>query len=338
MVNFCTLFNSRYLTRGLAMYRSLENCITDFHLYIFAFDDDCFLILKELSLPKATIVPLAQFEDDELLAVKSTRTAVEYCWTCTPSIIRYAIQTYGLKSCTYLDADLLFFGSPQVLFEEMGEKSVLITPHYYTAKYDQSETSGIYCVQFVCIKNTRGGMAVLEWWRKACLEWCYCRMEDGKFGDQKYLDDWTTRFDCVHVAGHRGAGVAPWNVQQYKFENRGSSVWAENKSNSFAFPVIFYHYHAFRIAESNGFIPLPEDSYELCENALTFMYAPYMRALVKANKQLKKKNIATIMHDNIKIPRIHKSVRRMVKFYLLGKFREFYHINYFKRRWLTKLI
>ncbi len=338
MNNFCTLFNSKYLTRGLAMYRSLEKEAKNFHLYIFAFDDNCFSVLKSLSLAKATIIPLVQFEDKELLAIKSGRKENEYCWTCTPSVIRYAIKTYGLKSCTYIDADLLFFGNPQVLFEEMGDKSVLITPHHYTEKYDQSATSGIYCVQFVCFKNTTEGMAVLEWWRNACLEWCYCRMEDGKFGDQKYLDDWTTRFGCVHASEHRGGGVAPWNMQQYNFGYKEGAVWAQKSVCRFAFPVIFYHYHAFRIAEANSFIPLPDGLYDLNENALTFMYRPYMQALIEASNELKKSGVKTLAHENITIPRIRKSIRRMVKLYFTGRFREFYHINYFKNKWLTKLI
>ena len=33
------------------------------------------------------------------------------------------------------------------------------------------------------------GLKALKWWRDRCLEWCYARIEDGKFGDQFYIED-----------------------------------------------------------------------------------------------------------------------------------------------------
>ena len=85
MYHFCTLFDSFYLTRGVAMYNSLEECGTDFHLYIFAFDDVSFEILNQLNLKHATIISLKEFEDEKLLDVKPSRSKAEYCWTCTSS-------------------------------------------------------------------------------------------------------------------------------------------------------------------------------------------------------------------------------------------------------------
>ncbi len=181
-------------------------------------DDLCFEILDDLSLQHAVLIPLASFESERLLSVKESRSKGEYCWTSTPYAISYVLDNYDVKECTYLDADLYFYNSPSILLDEFDKsrKSVLITEHRYTKEYDQSSTSGIYCVQFMTFKNNFEGKKILNWWQERCIEWCFNRYEDGKFGDQKYLDDWLTRFEgSVHVLEHLGGGVAPWNVQQY---------------------------------------------------------------------------------------------------------------------------
>jgi len=172
MLNYCTLFDSNYSSRGLAMYRSLNENAKDFHLFIVAFDDKCYEMLLKLSLKNVTVISLTEFEDEQLLTIKSTRTPQEYCWTCTPSIILYCINKFNLKICTYIDADLLFYSDPEILIDEMGDKSVLITEHRYSPEYDQTKTSGKYCVQFVTFKKDVNGMIVLNWWRDACLDWC----------------------------------------------------------------------------------------------------------------------------------------------------------------------
>lgn len=278
MLNFCTLFDSNYMAYGLSMYESLRKNCPDFHLYIFAFDDKAYEALKNKGLQHATIISLKEFEDEELLKIKPTRNKGEYCWTCTPSITLYVLRNFRVPSCTYVDADLYFFSDPKVLIDEMGEKSVSIISHRYTPQYDQSEISGKYCVQFMTFKNDAKGLEVLKWWRERCIEWCFGKPENGKFGDQKYLDDWLTRFDCVYELQNPGGGVAPWNVQQYHFWlEEGKTFGAERKSGK-KFRLIFYHFHGFKVLDEKH-IKLT-DRYKISINARNLIYAPYARHML----------------------------------------------------------
>jgi hypothetical protein len=283
--NYCTLFDSKYLNRGLAMYESLKTYDKNFHLYIFAFDEFTEKMLKELNLSEVTVISLGEFEDNELLSVKQSRTKVEYYWTCTASTIKYCIEKFNLDSCTYVDADIYFYGNPSVLLEEMGNNSVLITPHWYTPVYDESERSGIYCVQFVSFRNTIQGMDVLNWWRKECINWCYARFENGKFGDQKYLDNWPEKFKGVYVLKNRGGGVAPWNVQQYDLKNAPEFIIKEKKTGK-SFPLIFYHYHYLRFLLSRDMDLGP---YVLSHSVIEKLYIPYILNLTKINRNLEQR-------------------------------------------------
>ena len=232
-MNFCTLFDSGYLQRGLALYESLCNTCEEFHLYVMAFDDKAYDILSKLSLPSLTVVNLRDFETKELLEVKPTRTRAEYCWTCGPSVIYYFIEKYDLDSCTYVDADLMFYRSPQLLFEEIGDNSVAITDHF--APYEIP--AGRYCVQFMFFRNDEWGMKALTWWRDKCIEWCYAHFEEGKYGDQKYLEDFPRLFKNVHIIENRGAGIAAWNLTEYNYNPQNWSFTYGMES----YDIVFVH-------------------------------------------------------------------------------------------------
>ena len=278
MLNFCTLFNSAYLAKGIALYDSLLKNCDEFHLYIFAFDEITCKVLSEKKFSNATVIPQHEFETEQLLAAKSDRSVAEYCWTCTPFTIKYSIEKFKLDHCTYLDADTFFYRDPAILIHEMGDNSVLITPHNYNSRYDQSAVSGIYCVQFITFKNNAAGMKILNWWAEACIKWCYARYEDGKMGDQKYLDSWPYMFDGVYICLNAGAGLAPWNLLNYAIEQNHDHITVNGE------PLIFYHFHDLKYLSDNTWYI---GGYEVGSDIIKNIYKPYISALVEIDRGIK---------------------------------------------------
>lgn len=286
-MNFCTLFDSNYLSRGLCMYESLIRVCPDFHLFVFAFDDEVYSLLSKLKLPKTSIISLHEFEDDELLSVKPIRSRGEYCWTATSSTILYCLKNFNLDHCIYVDADIYFYTNPSILIEEVGEYDVMITEHRYTSEYDISHLYGKYCVQFILFKNTNNGINILNWWRTACLNWCYAKIEDGKFGDQKYLDNWTEIFERVHVIENLGGGIGPWNVQQYDIIQENSRFLGSIIKSKISFEVVFYHFHHLNYKKINFINEFNLGPYKLQKEVVDLIYKPYINELILKEKFLR---------------------------------------------------
>jgi hypothetical protein len=276
MRNYCTLFDKNYLYRGLALYESLiRNSSVDFTFYVLPMDEETKVFLKKNPSENLKVIDYGSFEDCELRAAKEDRGRAEYCWTCTPSLILYCIEKYTLGDCTYLDADIYFYGDPENLFSEVEEKSILLTRHNFSIGQDQEKTSGTYCVQFMYFRNDNDGMTALRWWRNACLEFCGLDPQNGSCGDQGYLNDWTERFEGVHVLDHRGGGVAPWNIEDYELGMKSGELVIRNFSNT---PIIFYHFHALKLRGAT-FIPTGP-RYKLSQFDLGAIYIPYINNLL----------------------------------------------------------
>ena len=275
---YCTLFDSNYLVKAVAMHRSLLRHGGDFHLTAVCFDEDAKRVLERLALPRLSAVFLADLEafDADLLATKPDRSPVEYCWTATPALTRYVVTLRPeARDVTYLDADLMFFADPKLLFEEIGDAAVCITPHRYSPEHAHQAVNGIYCVQWVTFRRDDAGMRALEWWHDRCIEWCYYRLEDGKLGDQKYLDDWPERFPGTHVLVHKGGGLAPWNITQYSLSRRDGQVFVDED------PLVFFHYHRVSLRKRGGHAWEPP-GYPISEHDRKLVYDPYLVELDSA--------------------------------------------------------
>lgn len=290
MMNFCTYFDSYYLLKGLGLYTSLEHVSDDFHLYVMAFDKECFEKLKELNLPHMTVELLSDIETPELLAVKSTRSRGEYCWTCGPFSIYHLITKYNLDSITYLDSDLMFLTNPNIVFGEIGNASVAITEQGVSEK--SAATYGRYCVQYMTFRNDKDGLGALSWWRDSCIEWCFQKLEATRYADQKYLDEFPKRWNNVHVISNLGVGIAPWNMHRYEY--RDESFFYEGCE----YPYVFFHFHGVKIEVVENILHISSLHHELNNEVIDKFYQPYANLLKEVLNLYLGYNInSTIVHD-----------------------------------------
>jgi hypothetical protein len=315
--NYCTLFDSNYLTRGIALISSLRSLKEDFHLYVFAFDDLTEEVLNEIDFDEVTVINKNKLENEELILLKEKRSKAEYCWTCTPLTILYCLENFKMERCTYLDADIYFFSSPIEILKEMENKfSILITKHNYSKKYDQTSIRGKYCVQFMSFNNDVEGLKALKWWKEKCIDWCYAYYEDGKFGDQMYLDDWTERFERVCISAKLGCGIAPWNIRDYLVEKTTKNILVKKKENLESDLLIFYHFHFFKLYDDGD---LRYSYYEIPKSAKKFIYKTYLKELLEA--ELKLKNINPELRNFFRETKPRKNIieiLRRMKSYLNG--------------------
>lgn len=304
MHHFCTLFDSNYLLKGIAMLRTLKQHCPDAYVHVLCMDELAREVLEQLNLSYVSLLSLQDVEDEELLAVKPTRSVAEYCWTLSPCLPWHILkQNPDINAITYLDADLYFYSSLQPLFDEIGGASIVIIEHRFPYELRHLEVNGRFCVEWVGFRRDQQGLACLERWRAQCIEWCFHRLEEDRMGDQKYLDQWPDKYSGLHILQNPGAGLAPWNYSQYSFEQNDQGLITVNTS-----PLIFYHFHQFQLLVNGGFDrlsglykamgPEPEVVYEVYEAALTDIlkeirtFQPGFSAGLKPTLRIKSQRLA----------------------------------------------
>jgi hypothetical protein len=175
-----------------------------------------------------------------------------------------------------VDADGMFWSSPEPVFEEIGEAGFAVLPHGLARAADgfpgvTVETHGVFGLYnggFVYLRDPAPAAALAEYVR----EWCYAGWrthEDGRrtFGDQGYLELVLERFGG-HVIEHPGARAAPWNVNLLPLrETHDGRVFIGGK------PVIFFHYQGYRPEARSHAEYATNDEHD------RILYVPYRAAL-----------------------------------------------------------
>ncbi len=274
---YCTYFDQNYIAKGLAMIQSLCQHNPSVEIYVVCMDEETYDILGQLGMAELKLLRLSDIEDgdEQLVEPKRQRSLVEYYWTLTPTIILRVLERHDhIDVLSYVDADLFFYGPTEPIFEEMADRSVLIHEHRFPPRLAPLVENGIYNVGWLSFRDDERGREVLQWWRERCIEWCFKRIEDGKMGDQLYLNDWPSRFEGVHVLQHIGAGLGPWNHEQYAYaQSEDGAVTVSGRE------VIFYHFHSLAVVTSDLIVPCTGLLYILTKPIIELLVLPYANAL-----------------------------------------------------------
>jgi hypothetical protein len=268
----------------LCLHDSLKEQGEPFRLWVLCFDAQTEAVVAARGCASLVAIPLAELlaADPEYAATRTNRSRVEFYFTSTAVLVLHCLRREpAADGMTYLDADLFFFGPPSRVFAEQGGASVGIVPHRYATTQAHLLQYGRYNVGWVSFANDAEGRACLVWWRERCLEWCFDRVDGGRFADQGYLDEFPGRFGGVVEISHPGVNLAPWNVAGRVIEAGKDGPKVDGAR------VMFFHYQGVREVEASLFDPVLRTYRAPLTRALReVLYRPYLRELARVQAEL----------------------------------------------------
>jgi hypothetical protein len=283
--HFCTYFDHRYAAKGLAMWRSLKKQCAPATLHVLCLDQACLEILTSLNLPDVRLYSLNALEDSDpdLIKARGNRSLVEYYFTLTPCLPLYIFRGHSqIARLTYVDADLFFLQDPQPILDEIGDSAVGLVEHRFSEDLADRARFGRFNVGWLTFRNDPIAFTCLERWREQCLEWCYDRLEAGRFAEQKYLDDWPDRYPRIAIIQHKGANVAPWNLNRFVVSLHDKEPTVDGQ------PILFVHAHGFEPRSPGRPRELNLEGYGVVETPILLgsIFEPYEEALIEAISEI----------------------------------------------------
>ncbi len=286
MLYFATLFDENFLARGLALYGSLlKHSKNNFFLFVLALDNRVPEKLETfISSSNVKVIKLEDIElyYPELKLVKGSRSKIEYYFTLSPFLPSYILANFpNVNRITSLDADILFFSDPNIIFDHYVDADILITPHSFPNELKYLEDFGKYNVSFQSFKRTDNAVRCLDKWKSDCINFCsdYFDSVNNRFADQKYLDSWENDFDKVVPIDLSSSGLAPWNIAKYKIELFDNKIFVDGK------PLIFYHFHHLRFLNRFQIVHGLEKYnafHSVSNKAVKFIYKTYIQVLANS--------------------------------------------------------
>lgn len=235
----------------MVLWRSIQRYDPHGVLWVLCLDGRSEATLRSLADASLRLIALENLERSipDLVDAKSTRSRAEYYFTLTPAITRWILQSNtSIERLTYVDADMMLFGSLDPIWEEMDRRraSVLVTEHRFSSCLRHYLRHGRFNVGILSFRADLVGMRCVARWERQCREWCYDRIDGTKYADQGYLTSWPDDLGAsLYICEHPGVNLAPWNWRTCRIETKRSASSASTIAVN-GQDLLLYHYARFR--------------------------------------------------------------------------------------------
>lgn len=238
-MKFCTKLDHFYLDRGIALYSSVRKQHPGAEIHVLALSREAADFLESKSLPGLHVIRLETLiaSEPRLASVRPTRTDAEFAFTLTPFIVCEALKHCpGNEWVLYVDADMLFFGPVGEVLKNHQAADVLMSPHNFSDHMREQQRFGLFNTGFTAFRKSANGEKCVKWWASKCIEWCFDRLENGNFADQKYIEQFAKVVSSAVVLDHPGINCAPWNASGKRFSCESGQVLVDAR------PLLLYHF------------------------------------------------------------------------------------------------
>ena len=270
---FCSVVTESHLPYARALFRSLSPLVDPAPYYVLVADVPTENLPQH---PNIRFLALAQLSHQPPEKMKYYFDAFEFTNALKPFLISHLLGE-KFSQVAYLDSDLLIMGSFESVWEELGDRALLLTPHHLDpAPTDLAFTNEIEIVDqgmlnggFSAWNHTVTAHAILAWMRDRFPRYGFCDRMRGMFVDQKLLPLLMLYFpDQVVVSRHPGLNVAFWN-----FHERALKVGDEDRLTARGHEVVFWHFAGYRLTRPSAVCSYLSDE----ANAEIFKQTPALR-------------------------------------------------------------
>ena len=165
------------------------------------------------------------------------------------AVLQQLLARPDCDAVLYFDPDIVLFSRLDDLVERLMAASIVLTPHQARPEatleriVDNEIGSlkwGIFNLGFIGVRNCPSGRAFADWWAHRLRHFCFDRLEQGLFTDQKWINHVPVFFDGVEILRQPRFNVATWNVTTRELTGEAPDAVRVDGE-----PLGFYHFTGF---------------------------------------------------------------------------------------------
>ena len=200
-----------------------------------------------------------------------------------------------------------FFSNPAAIFAEIGEASIGLSPHRFPAESQSLLRYGVFNAGCIYWRADSQSRLCLAQWRDDCLTCCDEQARpDGRFMNQGYLTQWPERYPGVHIIGHPGVNLAPWNVNSHVLKRGKGRLRIDDRE------LIFYHYSGLVRDPEGGWCSIYPHKHRKFDIVRDAIYRPYLTAVEAVRTEVLQ---ACGMDGNGSVRKELRALPQLVHFY-----------------------